>query len=115
LALAKILEALSVESRIQPSIRAKLREVLPGFMALRGVVQRFAATTHAVSRMLQILKNHGLNQANHERCAQLLASLPRNSRVKKPLLAWLQNHLEIQKPLTAKGHPEWPPLPSPEL
>jgi hypothetical protein len=105
---AKIIEALSVESGIQPSIRAKLREVLPGFMTLRGFVQRFAATTHAVSRMLQILKNHGLNQANYERCAQLLATLPKNSRVKTRLLAWLQNHLEIQKQLTAKGHPDLP-------
>jgi len=105
---AKILEAHSVEGGIQPPTRAKLREVLPGFMALRGFVQRFASTTHTVARMLGILKNHGLNHASYELCAQLLATLPKNSRVKKRLHSWLQSHLEIRKQLTAKGHPDLP-------
>lgn len=105
---AKILEALSVKGDLRPLTRAKLREVLPGFMALRGFVQRFASTTHAVARMLEILKNNGLNQANYALCAQLLASLPKNSRVRKRLHSWLQHHLEIQKQLTAKGHPDLP-------
>jgi hypothetical protein len=105
---AKILEALSVKGDLRPLTRAKLREVLPGFMALRGFVQRFASTTHSVARMLEILKNNGLNQANYALCAQLLASLPKNSRVRKQLHSWLQHHLEIQKQLTAKGHPDLP-------
>jgi hypothetical protein len=105
---AKILEALSVKGDLRPLTRAKLREVLPGFMALRGFVQRFASTTHSVARMLEILKNNGLNQANYALCAQLLASLPKNSRVRKRLHSWLQHHLEIQKQLTAKGHPDLP-------
>ena len=105
---AKILDALSVKGGIRPLTRAKLRKVLPGFMALRGFVQRFASTTHTVARMLEILKNHGLNQANHERCVQLLASLPKNSGVRKRLHEWLQHHIEIQKQLTAKGHPDLP-------
>jgi hypothetical protein len=105
---AKILEALSVKSDIRPPTHARLHEVLPGFMALRGFVQRFASTTHTVARMLEILKNHGLNQANHELCAQLLATLPENSGVGERLHSWLQQHLEIQKQLTAKGHPDLP-------
>jgi hypothetical protein len=88
--------------------RAKLREVLPGFTALRGFVQRFASTTHVVARMLEILKNHGLNQVNYEQCTQLLAALPKNSRVRKRLHSWLRQHLAIQKQLTAKGHPDLP-------
>ncbi len=105
---AKILEALSVEGGVGPTTRAKLLEVLPGFMALRGFVQRFASTTHTVARMLEILKNHGLNQANHELCVQLLASLPKNSRVRKRLQEWLRHHMEIQKQLTTNGHPDLP-------
>jgi hypothetical protein len=105
---AKILEALSVEGGIQPPTRAKLREVLPGFMALRGFVQRFASTTHTVARMLEILKNNGLNHANYELCAQLLATFPKNSRVRKRLDSWLRHHLEIQKQLAANGHPDLP-------
>ena len=112
---AKILEALSVKDGIQPLTREKLREVLPGFIALRGFVQRFASITHTVARMLEILKSQGLNQANYEQCAQLLASLPKNSRVRKRLHLWLQQHLEIQKQLTAKGHPDLPLIVSSDI
>jgi hypothetical protein len=105
---AKILEALSLEGAMEPTKLAKLREVLPGFMALRGFVRRFASTTHTVARVLEILKNHGLNQANHELCVQFLATLPKNSRVGKRLREWLRHHMEIQRQLTAKGHPDLP-------
>jgi len=105
---AKILHVLGAKDSGQLLTRAKLREVLPGFTALKGFVQRFASTTHVVARMLEILKNHGLNQVNYEQCTQLLAALPKNSRVRKRLHSWLRQHLEIQKQLTAKGHPDLP-------
>jgi hypothetical protein len=103
---AKMIEVLATPSRNQPASKlAKLREVLPGLMGLKGFVQRFASTTHVVARMLDTLKNQGLNQDTSEKCAQLLESLPQRSKTKKRLQSWLQNHLEIYTQLKEKHHP----------
>jgi hypothetical protein len=53
-----------------------------------------------VARVLEILKNQGLDQASFEKCTQICQSLPTNSKVKKRLQSWLSYHLEIRKHLT---------------
>jgi hypothetical protein len=97
----KVLNVLSAEDRAQPdSVLAKLRKALPGFRTFKPFIQRFASTTHAVARVLEILKNQGLDRASFQKCWQICQSLPTRSKVKKRLQSWLQRHLEIQKRLT---------------
>jgi len=97
----KVLNVLSAKDRAQPdSALAKLRKALPGFRTFTPFIRRFASTTHAVARVLEILKNRGLDQASFQKCCQICEALPRNSKVKKRLQSWLHHHLEIQKHLT---------------
>lgn len=92
----KIIEVLATPvSRRPPSTLTKLREVLPGFQKLKRFIQCFSATTHVVARVLDILKNKGLNYGTAEQCSQLLSSLPRHSKTTTQLKSWLRNHLEI--------------------
>jgi hypothetical protein len=101
---AKMIGVLAIpESHQSSPILAKLREVLPGFHKLKRFVQRFADTTYVVARMLDILKNKGLNHGTAEQCSQLLASLPNHSKVKEGLQSWLQDHLKIYTKL-AENH-----------
>lgn len=97
----KVLNVLSTKDRAQPErILAKLRKALPGFHRFKPFIQRFASTTHAVSRVLEILKNQGLDQDTFQKCHQICQSLPRNSKVKKRLESWLHRHIEIKRQLT---------------
>jgi hypothetical protein len=98
----KVLNVLSAKDRDRPDgVLAKLREALPGFRKFKPFIQRFASTTDAVARVLEILKNQGLDQAGFQKCCQICQSLPRNSKVKKRLQSWLDHHLEIQKRVTS--------------
>lgn len=98
----KILHILSVKDRAKAGdLLAKLRAALPGFIGLRAFIERFAYTTNVVSQVMEILKNKGLNQAHYDQCHQLSEQLPKNSKVKKRLQIWLQQHIEIQKQITA--------------
>jgi hypothetical protein len=97
----KVLNVLPTKGRDQPkSVLVKLRNALPGFRRLKPFIQRFASTTHAVSQVLEILKNHGLDQASLRRCRRICQSLPRNSKVRKRLQSWLSHHIEIKRQLT---------------
>jgi hypothetical protein len=101
---AKMIEVLAIPASHKSSpILARLRKVLPGFHKLKRFVQRFADTTHLVARMSDILKNKGLNHDTAKQCSQLLASLPKRSKVKERLQAWLQDHLKIYTKL-AESH-----------
>jgi len=99
---AKMIEVLAAsDNNHQSSMLTKLREVMPGFQGFKRFVQRFSVTTQVVARMLEILKNRGLNQDTAELCTQLLDVLPRQSKTKKQLRLWLQNHLKLSTQLTA--------------
>jgi len=80
----------------------RIRGALPGFNQLRPFIRRFANTAEIISEVMRILKNKGLDQASHEQCCQLANRLPKRSRVKKYLLLWLQEHLEIQQQVTSQ-------------
>lgn len=97
----KMLEVLAIPGRAkQGSLLAKLRAALPGFLRLKPFIKGFASTASIVSQVLQILKNKGLDQQHFEECWRLSATLPKNSKVKRQLQQWLQQHLLIQQQLT---------------
>ena len=54
-----------------------------------------------VSQVLGVLKNKGLDQTSYTQCCQLSKELSRNSKVKKRLQTWLQQHIEIQNQMTS--------------
>jgi hypothetical protein len=97
----KMLEVFAVKGRAQSgSLLAKLRTALPGFLLLKSFIKRFASTTKVVAQVMEILKNRGLDQTSYEQCFQLSEELPKNSKVKKRLQHWLQQHLGIHKEIT---------------
>jgi hypothetical protein len=98
----KMLNVLAVKGRAKKGcLLAKLRAALPGFALLKPFIKRFANTTKVVSQVMEILKNKGLDQTSYEQCCQLSEELPKNSKVKKRLLIWLQQHIKIQKQITS--------------
>ena len=78
----------------------KLRTVFPDFIQMRGFIEGFAKTTTIVSQVMEILKNQGLDKTSYKKCYHLSTELPRNSKVKKRLQAWLKQNLKIQKQIT---------------
>lgn len=97
----KIVDVFAVQGRAKKgSVLAKLRTALPGFLRLKPFIKRFANTAQAVSQVMEILKNKGLDQSHYEHCHRLSETLPKNSKVKKHLQQWLQQHLLIQQQLT---------------
>lgn len=75
----------------------KLRTAFPGFLSMRGFIESFANTTTIVAQVMEILKNQGLDKTSYQACYYLSTQLPRNSKVKKRLQAWLRQNLNIQK------------------
>ena len=67
---------------------------------MKSFIERFALTTKIVSEVMEIIKNKGLNKITYRQCYGLSKTLPRNSKVKKRLQAWLKKHFKIQKRLT---------------
>jgi len=99
----KILNELSVKGRAKKgSLLEKLRISLPGFILLRPFIKRFANSTKIVSQVMEILKNNGLDHSNYEECCNLSKKLPGGSKVKKRLLAWLEQHIETRKQITKR-------------
>lgn len=93
----RILSALAGQGRAEEhSALAKLRTAMSGLSGLRTFIERFAGTVLTVAEVLEILKNHGLNQDTYRQCCQLAEQLPPRAKVKKRLLSWLKRHLHIQ-------------------
>lgn len=97
----KMLEVLGVKGRAKKGGElARLRAALPGFARLKPFIKEFANTTAIASKVMEVLKNRGLNRLTHEQCSQLADQLPLNCKVKARLKTWLQHHIEIQTKLT---------------
>jgi len=97
----KILDVFAVQGRAKKgSLLAKLRAALPGFLRLKPFIKGFANTAQVVSQVMEILKNKGLDPSHYEHCYRLSETLPKNSKVKKHLQQWLQQHRLIQQQLT---------------
>jgi hypothetical protein len=98
----KMLDIFAVRGRAgKGSVLARLRTALPGFLLLKPFILRFASTTRLVSQAMEIVKSQGLGQATYEQCLRLSERLPKRSKVKKRLQAWLARHMEIQRQMTA--------------
>ena len=98
---AKMLDVFAVKGCAKKgSVLNKLRTVFPNFLQMKGFIERFALSTKIVADVMEILKNKGLNKVTYRQCYDLSKTLPRSSKVKKRLQAWLKKHLKIQKELT---------------
>ena len=97
----KMLDVFAVKGPAEKgSVLEKLRKALPNFCQSREFIVRFASTTHIVSQVMEILKNKGLDKVTYKQCYGLSKTLPRNSKVKKRLQAWLKKNSKLQKQLT---------------
>lgn len=97
----KMLDVFAVKGRAKKeSVLARLRQALPGFNKLKPFIESFAYTAETTSQVMETLKNKGLDQTSYDKCCQLANGLPKRSKVKKCLLQWLEDHLEIQQQLT---------------
>lgn len=84
------------------SILEKLRQVFPQFTKLRPFIERFAQTTAITSKVMETLKNRGLDKLTYQECKLYLQELPKNSITKKRLNAWLDKHIKIQENLNSE-------------
>jgi hypothetical protein len=99
----KMLHAFAVKGPAEEGSQlAKLRNAFPHFSQSRGFIIQFASTTKTISQVMEILKNNGLNKSTYKDCLELSIKLPRNSKVKRCLHAWLKNNLALQKKLTSQ-------------
>ena len=83
------------------STLAKLRLAFPGLCLLRPFIQCFADTAKCLDKVMAILKNKGLDANTYEQCKLLSKALPRDSKVEKRLLLWLEQHFVIQQQITS--------------
>ena len=96
----KMLDTLAGRGRPeQHSALAKLRTAMTGFASLRPFIERFASTAKTVAEVMEILKNKGLNQHTYRQCCQLMHTLPKRSKVKRRLSAWLHRHIQLHHQL----------------
>jgi len=97
----KIIEVMAVSGRVKKdSLIDRFRKASPGFSLLKPFIIRFANNASVVSQIMEILKNKGLDQRSYQQCHQLSETLP-NSKVKKRIQLWLQQHIKIQEQITS--------------
>ncbi len=97
----KLLDVFAIRGcATKDSLLDRLRTAFPNFIQMRGFIEGFAKTTTLVSQVMEILKNQGLDKTSYKKCYHLSTGLPRNSKVKKRLQAWLKQNLEVQKQIT---------------
>ena len=98
----KMLQVFAVKGQVEEGSQlAKLRKAFPHFSQSRDFIVQFASTTNIISRVMETLKNNGLDKTTYKQCFELSRKLPRNSKVKKCLQTWLKKHLTLQKKLTS--------------
>ena len=75
----------------------KLQSAFPDLCSIKYFIKEFSTTAKVTSSIMAVLKNEGLNQENHDLCAQHITKLPEHSKVRTRLATWLDQHLVIQK------------------
>jgi len=98
----KILAVLEGENKRHVDSLDRLHAAFPNFDQSKRFVEHFASTTQVISRVMEMLKNKGLDQASCDHCHKLAEQLPKDSETEQRLSSWLQRHLAIQKK-TASG------------
>jgi len=96
----RMLEVFAVKGRTpKGSMLERIRNVFPDLIKSRAFIKHFALTNKIACEVMSILKNKGLNKLTYTQCYNLSKKLPRNSKVKKRLQAWLKQTIEVQKQL----------------
>lgn len=97
----KMMKHFSIRGRAKKdSILEKLRKAFPKFSQLKPFILNFSKTTSVSSKIMERLKNRGLDQSTYDECKLLLKELPKSSKTANSLRDWLDKHLKIQKKLT---------------
>jgi len=97
----KMMDSFNTRGRAKKgSVLEKLRKAFPLFSRLKSFIQNFAKTTSVTSKIMERLKNIGLEQSTYDECKLLLKELPRSSKTAKQLRIWLDKHIKIQQKLT---------------
>lgn len=97
----KMMDSFNTRGRAKKgSVLEKLRKAFPLFSRLKLFIQNFAKTTSVTSKIMERLKNIGLEQSTYDECKLLLKELPRSSKTAKQLRIWLDKHIKIQQKLT---------------
>ena len=76
--------------------REKLRATMPDFLSLEPFIEKFSQTMESVNRVLELLKNQGLNEETYQSTRDLLTALP-EVKVKETILEWLAQQMAIQR------------------
>ncbi|WP_297465230.1 hypothetical protein [Thermococcus sp.] len=96
----KMMKHFNIRGRAKKgSILERLRLAFPGFSRLKPFILNFSKTTAVTSKIMQRLKNKGLEKSTYDECKIMLKELPKSSRTAKSLRDWLDRHLKIQKQL----------------
>jgi hypothetical protein len=82
------------------SILEKLRKAFPKFAKLKSFILHFSKTTSITSKIMERLKNKGLDQSTYDECKILLKELPKSSKTAKSIREWLDKHIKIQRKIT---------------
>ena len=78
----------------------RLRNAFPKFNSLKSFIYNFAKTTMITSKIMQVLKNEGLDERSYNHSMKLLKKLPKNSKTRKSIRVWLEKHIKIQRKIT---------------
>ena len=102
----KMMKHFNIRGRAKKgSILERLRLAFPGFSRLKPFILNFSKTTAVTSKIMQRLKNKGLEKSTYDECKIMLKELPRSSRTAKSLRDWLDRHLKIQQQLGSDSMP----------
>ena len=96
----KILAVLNGERKRDVDSLDRLHAAFPNFDQSKKFIKNFASTTQVISRVMERLKNKGLDQTSYNHCHELVEQLPSDSETRQRLSSWLQQHLTIQKNIT---------------
>lgn len=97
----KILAVLEGENKRHVDSLDRLHAAFPNFDQSKQFIKHFASTTQVISRVMEMLKNKGLDQTSCDHCHKLTEQLPKDSKTKQRLSSWLQQHLAIQKKIAS--------------
>jgi hypothetical protein len=96
----KMLEMISGSGRAaEESVTTRLRRAFEGLSSQRLFIERLSFECRIASQVMELLKNHGLNQATYRKTKELIEQLPERSMVRTRVQNWLDRHLRIQSRL----------------
>jgi hypothetical protein len=82
-----------------------LREAIGGGLGkLRPFLKHFCDTVSKVNEFQTLIKNQGLNAESYHQAKAILLTLPKRSRLRRRLLAWLDRSFRTQTRLKARDY-----------